>query len=182
MAIFDRRTGKVTKLLNDNTWFYTIIQDSDDLNIVWAVGWEQSFNRYKMETGEHKIYHHDPGDPTSFAVVTSIRFELDKDENNLMWIATWGGGLEKFNKTQRLLHTTSTTRKTPRALPPAPSSIWSKTRAVFSGYVLTAASTASTRTAAPFATCRRHRVSTPKLSTTSSKTTPAVSGSAPISV
>jgi signal transduction histidine kinase/DNA-binding response OmpR family regulator/ligand-binding sensor domain-containing protein/HPt (histidine-containing phosphotransfer) domain-containing protein len=98
MAIFDRRTGKVTKRLNDNTWFYTIIQDSDDLNIVWAVGWEQSFNRYNMETGEHKIYHHDPGDPTSFAAVTSIRFELDKDENHLMWIATWGGGLEKFNK------------------------------------------------------------------------------------
>ena len=105
MAVFDRATGKVTKRLNDNTWFYTIIQDNEDLDVVWAVGWEQSFNRYNMRTGEHKIYHHDPDDPTSFAAVTSIRFELDKDDTNIMWIATWGGGLEKFDKrTDRFEH------------------------------------------------------------------------------
>ncbi|MBT4612866.1 MAG: response regulator, partial [Gemmatimonadetes bacterium] len=98
MVIFDRDTGKVTKRLTDDTWLYTIIQDTDDLDVVWAVGWEQSFHRFNMETGEHKIYLHDPEDPTSFAAVTSIRFELDTDDPNLMWIATWGGGLELFDK------------------------------------------------------------------------------------
>ncbi|MBT3601733.1 MAG: response regulator [Candidatus Latescibacteria bacterium] len=98
MVIFDRPTGKVTKRLTDNTWLYTIIQDTDDLDVVWAVGWEQSFNRYNMKTGEHKVYKHDPNDSKSFAAVTSIRFELDNDDPALMWIATWGGGLELFDK------------------------------------------------------------------------------------
>ena len=98
LVLFDGITGKVIKRLSDDTWFYTMIQDDKDPDVVWAVGWEQSFNRYNWKTGERKVYRHNPNDPTSFAAVTSVRFIGDKDDPNIMWIATWGGGLEKFDK------------------------------------------------------------------------------------
>jgi|GEM_PF-6537234 len=98
MALFDGVSGKVIRRLSDDTWFYTLIQDNEDPDVIWAVGWEQSFNRYNWKTGERKVFRHDPKDPNSFAAVTSVRFIRDKDNADFMWIATWGGGLEKFDK------------------------------------------------------------------------------------
>ncbi len=98
MVLFDRDLGVVEKRLTDDTWFYTILQDPDEADVVWAVGWEQSFNRYNLRTGERKIYKHDPADPGSFAAVTSVRFIQDRDDPRIMWIATWGGGLDRFDK------------------------------------------------------------------------------------
>lgn len=95
---FDRDTGKVIRHLTDDTSFYAMIQDHEDEDIVWAVGWDMAFNRFNLRTSERKAYKHDPKNPDSFAAVTSIRFIAERDNPNIMWIATWGGGLEKFDK------------------------------------------------------------------------------------
>jgi ligand-binding sensor domain-containing protein/serine phosphatase RsbU (regulator of sigma subunit) len=97
LALFDSDSGKVIRRLNDDSWFYTMIQDNKDPDVMWAVGWEQSFNRYNWRTGERRIYRHDPDDDNSFAAVTSVRFIRDRSDPDIMWIATWGGGLEKFD-------------------------------------------------------------------------------------
>jgi two-component system sensor histidine kinase ChiS len=105
MVLFDPSRGEVKQRLTRDTWFYTILQDPDNPDILWAVGWEQSFNRYNRKTGERKIYKHDPTDPNSFSAVTSLRFILDQDDPNIMWIATWNAGLEKFDKkTEQFSH------------------------------------------------------------------------------
>ncbi len=95
---FDRDTGKVIRHLTNDTSFYTLIQDHEDEDVVWAVGWDMAFNRFNLRTSERKAYKHDPNNPDSFAAVTSIRFIAERDNPNIMWIATWGGGLEKFDK------------------------------------------------------------------------------------
>ena len=105
MVLFDPKKGIVTKRLSEDTWFYTIIQDDDDPDILWAVGWEQSFNQFNRRTGESKIFKHDPEDPQSFAAVTAVRFIRDPLQPWIFWIATWGGGLEKFDKrTGQFIH------------------------------------------------------------------------------
>ncbi|MBF0265803.1 MAG: SMP-30/gluconolactonase/LRE family protein, partial [Gammaproteobacteria bacterium] len=102
---FDRDTGKVIRHLTDDTSFYAMIQDHEDEDIVWAVGWDMAFNRFNLRTSERKIYKPDPNDPDSYAAVTSIRFIAERENPNIMWIATWGGGLEKFDKrTERFTH------------------------------------------------------------------------------
>ena len=105
MVLFDGVAGLVRKRLTDDTWFYTIIQDPDDEDILWAVGWEQSFNRYHLKSGERTVFRHNPNDPRSFSAVTAIRMILDHDDPDKLWIATWGGGLELFNrKTEHFTH------------------------------------------------------------------------------
>ncbi|MDX2502123.1 MAG: response regulator [Deltaproteobacteria bacterium] len=97
MVYFDPFKGEVTEKITDDTWFYTMLQDDEDPNVIWAVGWEQSLNRFNLNTRERKVYRHDPQDPNSFAAVTAVRFIYDRYEPDTFWIATWGGGLEKFN-------------------------------------------------------------------------------------
>ena len=98
MVYFDPFKGKVTERITDDTWFYTMIEDNEDPDVIWAVGWEQSLNRFNLRTRERKVYRHDPQDPNSFAAVTAVRFIRDRDDPDIFWIATWGGGLEKFDR------------------------------------------------------------------------------------
>ena len=98
MVYFDPFKGEVTEKITDDTWFYTMIEDDEDPNVIWAVGWEQSLNRFNLVTRQRKVYRHDPQDPNSFAAVTAVRFISDRVEPNIFWIATWGGGLEKFDR------------------------------------------------------------------------------------
>ncbi len=100
MVYFDPFKGEVTEKITDDTWFYTMIEDSEDPDVIWAVGWEQSLNRFNLRTRERKVYRHDPQDPNSFAAVTAVRFIRDRDDPDIFWIATWGGGLEKFDRRQ----------------------------------------------------------------------------------
>jgi len=100
MVYFDPIKGEVTEKITDDTWFYTMIEDDEDPDVFWAVGWEQSLNRFNLSTRERKVYRHDPQDPNSFAAVTAVRFIRDRDDSDIFWIATWGGGLEKFDRGQ----------------------------------------------------------------------------------
>ena len=100
MVYFDPFKGEVTEKITNDTWFYTMIEDDEDPDVIWAVGWEQSLNRFNLRTRERKVYRHDPQDPNSFAAVTAVRFIRDRDNPDIFWIATWGGGLEKFDRRQ----------------------------------------------------------------------------------
>lgn len=105
LVLFDADTGKVKKRLTTKTAFYTMVQDKEDADIIWAVGWDASFNRLNLRTGELKTYLHDPDNPDSFSSITAIRMIVETDNPDIMWIATWGGGLEKFDKkTNRFIH------------------------------------------------------------------------------
>jgi len=98
MVYFDPFEGVVTEKITDDTWFYTMIADNEDPDVIWAVGWEQSLNRFNLRTRERRVYRHDPQDPDSFAAVTAVRFIRDRDDADIFWIATWGGGLEQFDR------------------------------------------------------------------------------------
>ncbi len=91
-------------MLSRDTWFYTMVEDSDNPDIIWANGWEQGFNRFNLKTGEHKKYL-DFNSKDNFTSLTSLRLIRDRDNKNIFWIATWGDGLEKFDKrTEEFIH------------------------------------------------------------------------------
>jgi len=98
LVLFDPHKAEVIERLTEDTWFYEMIEDHNNPDIIWAVGWEQHFRKFNLKTREDIIYKHDPEDPDSFSAVTSIRFIRDKDDPFIFWIATWGGGLEKFDQ------------------------------------------------------------------------------------
>jgi hypothetical protein len=72
MVYFDPFTGKVTEKITDDTWFYTMIEDDEDPNVIWAVGWEQSLNRFNLVTRERKVYRHNPQDPNTSPSITPL--------------------------------------------------------------------------------------------------------------
>ncbi|MEH6577358.1 MAG: two-component regulator propeller domain-containing protein [Amphritea sp.] len=105
LVSFDADTGRVKKQLTKNTSFYTMIQDHQDPDIIWAVGWESGLNRFNLSTGELKTYNPDPDNPNALSAVTSVRFIAERETPNSMWIATWGGGLDNFDaKTELFTH------------------------------------------------------------------------------
>jgi len=97
LAVFDRDTNKVSERLSTDTWFYTMVGDANDNDVIWAGGWEQNFNRFNLKTKEHQVFKHDPNDPSSFSAKTALRTIKDNDNPQTLWIATWGGGLEQFD-------------------------------------------------------------------------------------
>ncbi|MGL1891792.1 MAG: response regulator [Spirochaetaceae bacterium] len=99
LVTWDSNKREVIRQYTDDTWYYTMIEDHKNPDVIWAVGWEQSLHRLNLKTMEREVFEHDPNNPESFAAVTSIRMIRDKDDKNILWIATWGGGLEKFNQT-----------------------------------------------------------------------------------
>lgn len=105
LVLFDQESRQVRRHLTERTQFYDFIQDAGDPDVLWTIGWEESFNRYNRKTGERKIFKHDPLDPKSFSAVTALRFIRDNENANVLWIATWGGGLERFDtSTERFSH------------------------------------------------------------------------------
>jgi two-component system, sensor histidine kinase and response regulator len=105
LVSFDPVKKEVIKKYTSDTWYYVMIEDHEDPDVIWAVGWEQSFQRLNLRTGERQIFRNDPDDPDSFSAVTSVRFIRDKDDPEIFWIATWGGGLEKFDRrTSSFIH------------------------------------------------------------------------------
>jgi signal transduction histidine kinase/DNA-binding response OmpR family regulator/ligand-binding sensor domain-containing protein len=105
MVYFDPQNHEVTGTIAEHTSLYTMVEDHDDPDIIWAVGWEESLNRIDRKTLERKVFLHDPKDPHSFSAVTSVRLIRDRKNPEVLWIATWGGGLEAFNtRTQTFTH------------------------------------------------------------------------------
>jgi len=75
-----------------------IIQDS--LGFMWFGTW-RGFNKYDGYT--FTVYKHDPDDPYSLS--HNWIFDLCLDDSGYFWLATNGGGLEKFDpQTERFYH------------------------------------------------------------------------------
>src|SRR4030042_3781428 len=87
-AYFDHLTttdglsqDKIICLLRDQTGF------------LW-IGTETGLNKYDGKN--IKIYKHDPDNPNSIS--NSFAQALLEDANGVLWIATYGGGLNKFDR------------------------------------------------------------------------------------
>ena len=73
---------------------YSLLQDRT--GFLW-VGTEAGLNRYDGYAFE--VFRHDPNEPSSLAS-NDISFMLEDDAGQL-WLATWGGGLERFDPVSR---------------------------------------------------------------------------------
>lgn len=102
---FDRETLTTTRQITKDTSFYTMLADPLNKNIIWANGWEMGFNRINLQTGEIKQFLPNIQEQNSLPVITSINFIQQRDNHDMMWLATWGGGLTKFNRETEKFHT-----------------------------------------------------------------------------
>lgn len=98
LVLFDNRQHKVLRQLTDKTSFYTMREDPEDPNLIWANGWDQGLCQIHKHSGQFKCYRHDAKDPDSLANDISLRFIIDSDDPQVFWIPTWGGGLDRFDK------------------------------------------------------------------------------------
>ena len=106
---FDRKTGMFTRYLADpddpdslsSPWVGSILEDSSGTFWLGNAGMLVIFDR---ETGKVvRRYEHDPDDPDSFTRCKGIRYLIeDRDNPDILWISTHGGGLDKFDKKREL--------------------------------------------------------------------------------
>lgn len=70
------------------------------------VGTRGGLNKYDYKKDTFTRYRHDPKNPNSMSESTA--FDIYEDENNIIWIGTYGGGLNKFNqRTNKFTHYTT---------------------------------------------------------------------------
>jgi ligand-binding sensor domain-containing protein/signal transduction histidine kinase len=71
-----------------------VIQDS--LGMLW-IGTRTGIDQLDPTTGIFSHYQHDPDDPTSLSENNFVWFIIE-DDNGMLWFATNGGGLNRFNR------------------------------------------------------------------------------------
>ena len=99
LVLWDPLAGKVKQQLTKDTIWYTIHEDPNDDNLLWMAGYlQQGFCRFNKTSYDYHCYKHSNADPASPSSDSSIRFIFDARDANTAWIATWGGGLEQFDK------------------------------------------------------------------------------------
>ncbi len=77
---------------------YSILQDAT--GFMWFAT-EDGLNRY--DGARITVYRHEPGNPDSLA--TSNFGEIHEDRSGVLWLGTWGGGLDRFDtKRRRFTH------------------------------------------------------------------------------
>jgi PAS domain S-box-containing protein len=79
-----------------------LCEDSD--GILWIGSWGGILSRFNRKTGLcEKHYRHRPGVVDSAQTITAcqrVKYILeDADDSNVLWLATIGGGLDRFDKT-----------------------------------------------------------------------------------
>ena len=87
---------KVVNKVTSDTFYYKLIGDSVDENIVWAIGHNMGIHKVNLETGELKQYLHDANTLNSPSSNTAYNMIQQSDQKNILWIAT-KQGLDKFN-------------------------------------------------------------------------------------
>ncbi len=78
---------------------YTIEEDvRNNQGNLWIGYWEKGLAYYDRKTGEFTSFYHDPDNPKSLGNDRVLTIHTDKNSNgNILWIGTYGGGLNKFN-------------------------------------------------------------------------------------
>jgi len=74
---------------------------SDDSHFIVSFQ-NQGLARFDRETGQFVRIVHNPGDPQSLSY--NAVNTLYKGSNNLIWVATWGGGVDWFNPNPTFVH------------------------------------------------------------------------------
>ncbi|MCP4146777.1 MAG: response regulator [bacterium] len=100
---FHIKTGKCKRYMHDpenessisSNKVYDLYMQKN--GVFWLGTWS-GINRFDIEQEKFYRYLHDPNDPGSISSnrVTCVVGDLP-GEKNLLWIATWGGGLNKFD-------------------------------------------------------------------------------------
>ncbi|HEV3117428.1 MAG TPA: PAS domain-containing protein, partial [Gemmataceae bacterium] len=99
LVLWDPLAGKVKQQLTKDTIWYTIHEDPNDDNLLWMAGYlQQGFCRFNKTSYDYHCYKHSNADTSSPSSDSSIRFIFDARDGDTAWIATWGGGLEQFDK------------------------------------------------------------------------------------
>ncbi len=104
----DRETGKITHYLPDHNdplsipsmRITALFEDSE--GILWIGFWDGILAGFNRETGRcMRIYEHNPDNPHSITKSERLKYILeDRDDPNILWLATIKGGLDKFDKRQ----------------------------------------------------------------------------------
>lgn len=94
--IYNKRTDEFTYLtsgpnsLNDNH----IRSITGDGKSIWIGTYSNGLTQYITETGEFRYYKHDKNDPGSIGGNQVL--DIFIDSNRVCWVATFGGGLNRF--------------------------------------------------------------------------------------
>lgn len=74
----------------------------DSAGDLWIGFWDGILARFDRDLGQCvRIYEHDPTDPLSITESERLKYILeDRDDPNILWLATVKGGLDKFDKSQ----------------------------------------------------------------------------------
>ena len=69
----------------------------DQKGKLWVGCWSEpcGLKRFHPETGKVKTFSHDPADPNSLS--NDLIMDILEDKEGKLWIATWGGGLNRFD-------------------------------------------------------------------------------------
>jgi serine phosphatase RsbU (regulator of sigma subunit)/ligand-binding sensor domain-containing protein len=81
--------------LSDNT-IVSIFEDSS--NDLW-IGTARGLNKLERTSGRFIRYQHDSANPKSLSNNRVFSIHADFHDSGVLWIGTWGGGLDKFDKT-----------------------------------------------------------------------------------
>ncbi len=102
----DRETGIVTRYLPDPTNPKAIPRarvsalSQDSSGVLWVGFWDGILASLDRKTGEvNQTFRHQPDIPHSITESERLKYILeDRDDPNILWLATIKGGLDKFNK------------------------------------------------------------------------------------
>lgn len=106
----DRETGIIRHFLPDPDDPLSIPRlrvtalAEDHSGVLWAGFWDGILASYDAVTGQCiKIYRHNSTDPMSITESERVKYILpDKEDHNILWIATIKGGFERFDKREEV--------------------------------------------------------------------------------
>ncbi len=104
----DPATGEITRFLPDSHDSTSIPRarvtalSQDSSGALWVGFWDGILAEVDRTTGHCvRIFEHDPSDPGSITASERLKFILeDKDDPNILWLATMKGGLDRFDKSR----------------------------------------------------------------------------------
>ncbi len=102
----DRETGKITHYLPDQHDPHSIPRSrvtalrEDNSEVLWVGFWDGILASFDRKTGRIiRSYENAPGDPHSITESERLKYILeDRDDPNILWLATIKGGFDKFDK------------------------------------------------------------------------------------
>jgi len=105
--VYDPKSGRFSVFKADDTDTSSLVHSRisallyDSSATLWVGSWGGTLTKFDPRTGKSiKHFKHDKSISHSITASERVKYILeDKDDNNILWIATIGGGLEKFDKT-----------------------------------------------------------------------------------